>query len=275
VIGYREGITVENFAVFYHTCDQYADLWEPFCHFFSKYWPDYSGKIYLNSEEKDFEYPGLNIVNLKVGTKNFSHRELAGLARVEEKNILLMMDDLFLMGPVNTQAVMEYYEYFVSADLDSLVFRDFASFEVKIPVNVREASVVVPPSTDMLSSQLAFWKKSSFMKLLNPDDGPWEMEWFGSMRANLSHVKLVCTNEAVIPSLPEGGLHRGRWVEKIVQFLDDEAYDKIDLNTRGFYRPAKATLKQRWKFQWRNYSGKSRRQIMRMIWASRKYYWTR
>lgn len=192
-----------DFAVFYHTCDKYSDLWEHFCHFFKKYWPDYTGKIYINSEEKEFDYPGLNIVNLKVGVRNFSDREIAGLKLVEEQNILLMMDDLFLMGAVDVEALNEYYSYFLEADLDSLCFRN--CYETTFPVNVRQARAVVPPSVNMLSSQLAFWKKESFISFLNCDDGPWEMEWFGAMRANLSHLKLVCTEENVIPSLPGGG----------------------------------------------------------------------
>ena len=48
---------------------------------------------------------------------------------------------------------------------------------------------------------------------------------------------MVCTPENCIPSLPEGGLHIGKWVPKMVEFLKDEKYDKIDLNIRGYYSP--------------------------------------
>jgi hypothetical protein len=265
-----------DFAIFYQTCDEFSDLWEPFCDFFIKYWPDYSGKIYVNSEEKDFSYPGLNIINLKVGsTKKFSARAIAGLKKVKESNILLMMDDLLLMGPVDEVALSEYYNYFVSADLDSLVFRIFPSYEARIPVNVRNTHIVIPPSTDMFSAQLAFWKKDSFMKLLNPDDGPWESEWFGSMRANLSHIKLACTDENVIPTLPSGGLHRGKWVKEMVDFLATENYSKINFNDRGFYAPKKATFNERIRFKIRCYVGKSRKDIIKMICKNRRYYWNR
>lgn len=265
---------MKNLAVFYHTCDKYSDMWEPFCYFLKKYWPEYDGKIYINSEEKDFEYPGLNIINLKVGTMDFAKREIVGLKRVKEDNILLMMDDLFLMGKVKNSVFEEYYDYFVSSNIDSLVFRKFPTYEVTIPVNVRKAEVVIPPSIDMLSSQLALWKKESFIKYLNPDDGPWEMEWFGSIRANLSHLKLVCTDEEVIPSLPEGGLHIGQWVPEMVKFLKQEKYD-IDLEKRGFYTPRKPTLSKRIKFKVRNYFSKSRIQIIKMIIQNKKYYWSR
>lgn len=267
---------MNNFAIFYHTCDKYSDLWEHFCYFFKKYWPEYDGTIYINSEEKDFDYPGLNIVNLKVGLCDFSEREIRGLARVKEENILLMMDDLFLMGKVDVDVVNEYYKYFVESDIDTLVFRKFPSFEKTIPVNVRQAEVVIPPSNDMLSSQLAFWKKDVFSSLLNKADGPWEMEWFGSMRANLSHLKMVCTPENCIPSLPEGGLHIGKWVPKMVEFLKDEKYDKIDLNIRGYYSPIrKVAFKKKVHNKMRNFFSPSSLQIYKMLWSFRKYFFFR
>lgn len=266
----------QNFAVFYHTCDKYSDLWEHFCFFFKKYWPEYDGIIYVNSEEKDFSYPGLNIVNLKVGVCDFSDREIRGLKKVKEDNILLMMDDLFLMGKVDTAAVKEYYDYFVKAELDTLVFRKFKSYLATIPVNCRKAEIVIPPSNDMYSSQLAFWKKDVFMSLLNPADGPWEMEWFGSMRANLSHVKMACTPENCIPSLPEGGLHIGRWVPKMIEFLHNENYTKIDFNIRGYYKPvSNAPLKKRIKMKWRNFFSPSSFQIYKMLLNQRKFFFFR
>lgn len=264
-----------NFAIFYHTCDKYSDLWEHFCYFFKKYWPDYQGNIYWNSEEKDFSYPGLNIINLKVGICGFSEREIRGLKKVKEENILLMMDDLFLMGMVNTKALKEYYDYFIKSNIDSFIFRKFPSFVATVPVNVRKAEVVIPPSIDMYSSQLAFWKKDVFCSFLNSDDGPWEMEWFGAMRANLSHLKLVCTSEAVIPSRPEGALHLGKWTKEIVEFLKVENYNEIDFSKRGFLIPDNPTLKKRILFQKRNYISKSRWQIIKMLFNNRKFYWSR
>lgn len=265
---------MENYAIFYHTCDKYSDLWVPFCDFFKKYWPDYTGKIYINSEEKDFSYDGLNIINLKVGTHDFSKREILGLNKVEEDNILLMMDDLFLMGKVDTNALAEYFDFFKKSDLDSLVFRVFPSYEVTVPLNFRQASIVIPPSIDMCSSQLAFWKKESFLQLLHPADGPWEMEWFGSMRANLNHIKLACTPENVIPSLPEGGLHVGKWVSEMVDFLEKENY-YIEIEKRGVYSDVKTSLKKRIKFQQRNWFSRSRIDLIKLLIKKRTYFWNR
>ena len=264
-----------NFAIFYHTCDKYSDMWEPFCYFFKKYWPDFNGVIYFNTEEKDFYYVGLNIVPLKVGVRDFSDREIEGLKRVKEDYILLMMDDLFLMNKVNNEVVESYFSYFKKVNLDSLVFRKFSSYEVTVSLNFREAEIVIPPSIDMLSSQLAFWKKDSFIKSLYVYDGPWEMEWFGAMRANISHLKLACTPENVIPSLPGGALRVGKWDPQIIPFLENEDYT-FDFGKRGYYNEnLKSNLKKRFKFQMRNWFSKSRIHFIKLLWSKRKYYWNR
>lgn len=269
-----------KFAIFYHTCDKYSDLWEHFFFFLKKYWPEFvtgGGKIYLNSENKSFEYPGLNIINLRVGTCDFSEREIRGLNCVKEDYILLMMDDLFLMGQVDALALEEYFDYFMEANLDTLIFRKLSTFVETIPVHMRQAQVVIPPSIDMYSSQLAFWKTSVFKSLLNPHDGPWEMEWFGSMRANFSHLRMVCTDEPVIPSLPGGALRIGRWDPQYISFLEKENYHKIDYSVRGILgeAPTSNTIKKRLKFQWRNFFSPSRLDIIRLMWRNRKYYWNR
>ena len=130
----------------------------------------------------------------------------------------------------------------------------------------------------MLSSQLAFWKKEKFIELLNPDDGPWEMEWFGAMRANLSHLKMVCIPEGgdiVIPTIGSGALHLGKWLPEMVDFLKEEQYNKIDYSKRGIYKPEKRTLSYKIRFQWRNAFAKSRFQIIRMLWDNRFYFGNR
>ena len=50
-----------NFVVLINTCDKFEDCWIPFFKLWSLYWKNYNGTIYLNTEYKDFNYPGLEI----------------------------------------------------------------------------------------------------------------------------------------------------------------------------------------------------------------------
>lgn len=43
-----------KYALLVNTCDKFEDCWIPFFSLLKKYWPDCSGKIYLNTEYKSY-----------------------------------------------------------------------------------------------------------------------------------------------------------------------------------------------------------------------------
>ena len=60
-----------KYSVLVNTCDKFEDCWNPFFQLFCMYWQDYKGKIYLNTEYKDYSFPDLDIIPVKgcVGKK--------------------------------------------------------------------------------------------------------------------------------------------------------------------------------------------------------------
>ena len=54
-----------DYAILINSTDSFEDCWHPFFKLFSKFWPNYEGKIYLNTETKDFKYHELDIVCIK------------------------------------------------------------------------------------------------------------------------------------------------------------------------------------------------------------------
>ena len=51
-----------KFSVFVNSTDSFEDCWFPFFSLFKTFWPEFGGKIYLNTEAKQFCYPGLRKV---------------------------------------------------------------------------------------------------------------------------------------------------------------------------------------------------------------------
>ena len=81
---------MNDFSIFVSSSDNYSDIWDLFFDMFQKFWPEFQGKIYLQTETKDYRHDGLNIVCTKVGKHRFFGETLrAGLAKVKEDNILL------------------------------------------------------------------------------------------------------------------------------------------------------------------------------------------
>lgn len=99
----------KKFSIIFCTCDNYSDLWHNFFTLFKKYWPEYDGKIYLNTESKSFSFSGLDIVNLpeRSLSKAWSNMLYHVLQYVEEEYILIILDDLFLKSHVRVAALNE------------------------------------------------------------------------------------------------------------------------------------------------------------------------
>ena len=58
-----------KYSIVVNTCDSYSDCWEPFFKLFSVFWKDCKGEIFLNTEYKDYSFPGLDIIPTKVCEK--------------------------------------------------------------------------------------------------------------------------------------------------------------------------------------------------------------
>jgi hypothetical protein len=217
-------------------------LWPVFFDLFEKYWPGFDGRIVLNTEELGFEHPGLDIQCTKVGRLgSFGKVFRAGLARVPSNNVLLIMIDYFFMGPVDEAKLQECFAFFAREDLDSFCLMPFA-YKNTAPAGVLDFEIVVPPSYDMFSFQVAFWKKNVLREMVLPHESPWLSEWYGTARANLMKVRLAVSGKAMpIQYLAEGALHKGRWVSPMVEFLDGIKY-RVDYLPRGFFVEHKASL---------------------------------
>jgi len=238
---------VNDFSIFISSSDSYADLWFLFFDLFKKYWPEYNGLIYLNTENKDFQYEGLNIKCTHVGELgSFGKVFRAGLNKVESNYVMLIMIDFFFMGKVNNQLLNEYFKYFKDNDLDSICLKT-NPYTKSNPINFKDLNIVIPPSKDMFSTQIAFWKKAVLYEMVLPHETPWLAEWYGTLRANKIKLKLAYSTEGnAIPYLAGGALSKGKWAYQIVSFLKDAHYD-VDFSRRGFFVKQSVTLKSRIK----------------------------
>ena len=223
---------------------------------FKKYWPEYEGTIYLQTQERQYTYPGLNIICTKVGKlKEFGRTLRAGLDQIPTENILLIMIDYIFMGKVDNDRINACYHYFCEQQLDSccLVWQSYP--------NVKEMSdhdylLVTPPAPYiMFSYQIAFWKKSILKEMALPHENPWMSEWYGTLRAEKMHIRLACLREGILP-IPydlTGCIHKGKWLQNAIDFLDENHY-VFDFEKRGCYQDLPTTFFQRIRLKMMIYS---------------------
>ena len=62
---------MQKFTLMMLTCDKYSDIWPAYFGQLRKYWPQYTGEIFVNTESKRVEGTGIkNIISYP--TENFS-----------------------------------------------------------------------------------------------------------------------------------------------------------------------------------------------------------
>jgi hypothetical protein len=235
-----------NLTLYISSSDAYEDLWDPFFRLLMKHWPECDLPIVLNTERKQFLCGGLNIVCTKVGRqKQFGETFLKGLDTVKTENVLLLMIDYFLMGPVDVSRLGRAHQIFQEEKLDGLYLVELRSIRETAPLkeNVR---LVIGPGTDRFTFQAGLWKKDSLKTYVLSHETPWLAEQFGSRRFACTNHRLAYVEEKLEPFryLHTGVVHKGGWVREAVPILESVGVVP-DWSARGFYDWHKPTLFER------------------------------
>jgi hypothetical protein len=243
---------VIKYTVYIDSIDSYSDIWPIYFDMFYKYWPEFEGTIFLNTETKTYQHDKFNIVCTKIGKfKDYGKRFRAGLDLIESDWVMYFPVDCIFMGEVDRKKLDRYFRFFYENQLDSfsLVYQSYRELK---QTNISGISLVIPPSDNMFSTQISFWKKSTFYKMVLPHENPWSAEWYGTRRANTLKIKLACPSSWADNPLPydlHGCLGRGKWLKNAIEHLNQLNY-QVDYELRGFYVEPILTISQRLKDKW-------------------------
>ncbi len=233
-------MSYNSLPVFVSSSDSYSFLWPAFFTLFKRYWPQFEGVIYLNTEEMEFSFPGLNIVSTKVGKqKYFGATFKKGLAKIPDKYFLLMMIDYFVECPVDVNAIEGIFNAFrCDEGVDSVTL--FAQGARLKPVDAcRSVCEMIPPSRFVnFSFQTAIWRKDRISKYIAGWESPWYAEYFGCYRADILKTRLWClAPDAPMPIKYDGSgvLHGGgRWYRPALEKLDLDSIP-LEMGDRAFF----------------------------------------
>jgi hypothetical protein len=177
----KNGSANKSIAVVVVSCDKYADLWTPFFFFLKKFWPDCPHKVYLISNHHSFE--DSSIVCIRVGDDiSWSGNLRLALNAINEDYVIMFLDDLFLMGPVDTRQLTSIYQTFIALDGNC----------VKLAPTVRGdrafngiLTLSTPGAPYRASTVLTMWKKNLLRDLLLDGENAWQFEIEGSKRSDV------------------------------------------------------------------------------------------
>lgn len=247
-----------NFAVFVNTTDNFEDCWLPFFTLFKKYWPNYSGKIYLNTETKSYTFDGLNIVSIKnaqhiAGKPNWPKSFLAALDYMEEDIILYLQEDYFFKNFVDNDFVKNTVDVMLADNTISCIhLTDQATtgpFIEYAPNN--HYKLIAKNAAYRISCQAALWRKKELKKYIRTYETPWQFELIGTQRAkHLYNDTFLIINTQVygigkkeIVPYVFTGIVKGKWKQEVVSLFDTHNIN-VNFSKRGFIEDAPHATKK-------------------------------
>jgi hypothetical protein len=239
-----------NYTILVNTCDKFEDCWYPFFKLFSIYWSDYKGKIYLNTEYKDFSYSGLNIVCTKVCEVNNVPRNKKAtwsqclnwaLQQVDSEILLYMQEDYFLNDFVNSNLIAYFSDTMLNNSAIPCIHLTNSGIPAVQKSDFQELYYSDPNYFSYVSCQASFWRKGIILSLLRAHETAWNFEWWGSKRAKYLGYRFFVVDSNKFSSSPNviisyilTGVIGGKWHKPVVELFDRHDI-VVDYSKRGFY----------------------------------------
>ncbi len=236
-----------DLTVFVNTSDHFADCWLPFFTLFREYWPDCPYPIALNTETKDFSFPGLEINCLKVAageTRRLTWSECLARAldKIDSPYLLYLQEDFFLEAPVNQPQLAAFVEELRAGRADVIRLLECGGSGPWSPTGNPLLWAVDQNAKYRIALQAALWRKSVLRGHIRLHESPWQLEIFGSRRASRKPETVLCVNRdlfskpgAEIFPYQATGVVSGQWERDIVVPLFAKHGIDIDYSKRGFY----------------------------------------
>jgi len=218
------------------SCDAYRDLWRPCLTLIDRRWPDCPYPKVLVSETVSFSWPGVRTVTVGEGLSWSGCLQVA-LGALGTPYVLLMLEDYFLMGRVDTERVAQVVSHAQRLSAGMVRLLPVPGPDVPVP-DVPELGALAAEAGFRTSLQAALWRREVLASLLVAGESPWEFETRGTERSR-SRTDLYCTWDRVFPA--ESVVYRGVW------FRDEAAvYRAMDVGCDFTARPTMSLARQAW-----------------------------
>ena len=225
-------MNVNECPILVSSSDAYADLWPAFFHILRREWPEYRGKVVLNTDRKEFSFDGLDIVCTRAcrdGRRPFGETLKRSLDAVPGDVFLMMMVDYFLEGPVDVARLQRYFDAFRDGGASALFLLPQEAPGVPVPGHADMEEMDIPgadgfSTQTLFSFQAAFWRRDEMRKFVADWEDPWFAEYFGCRRAKLLNPRFWKLSDSAAPPIPydrSGVLHGGgKWLVRSISRID-------------------------------------------------------
>ena len=206
------------------SCDNHKDTFYPFHHCMEKYWPEHPRVVYST---ETIINPYYTTIHINYPLDIWSARIRETLERIKDREVLLVVDDVFIRRPVDVKRVQD----------DLLLLKDnvaCVNFE-------RVYDTQNDPYADgfmirrkgakwEVSIQCGLWDREKLMDVLSEDCNPWEVE---ERQHSKGYDYLINAGDYIIDygyrNMRYFGLHSERWCREIIPFFQQEGIE-VDMS---------------------------------------------
>ncbi len=208
-------LTMTECSIFIPSCDSYSDLWDPFFHFFWKFWPDCPFPVYLGGNSLRREFPRVHRLYSNCGNV-WTDRVHEQVRALPTPYVLLMLEDFFLRSPVNTAGLLACYHNWRKLDAHCLRLVRRPGPNRALP-GQPHFGILNLDAPYRISTQAAIWKKETLLSLMRPGESIWQFEIEGTRRSRAFPDGFygVWRNQL---TYGHHVLERGKWFPKAVRW---------------------------------------------------------
>ena len=243
-----------NYAILVNTCDDYEDCWNPFFTLLEKYWPKCNAPIYLNTENKIWQHPRLDIrcTTVQKNAPNrlaWSKQLIAALDQIENPVVLYFQEDYFIHQNVRSELIELAVQYMLDhPEVKHIALTRHGTIGPHEHYKADWVKKIKQKARYRISTQAALWRVDTLKSYLCPEENPWMFEIYGTWRAHRRQECFLC---AAFDDLHGGpaidylhtGIIKGKWLPEIQQvFQSNGIY--IEYEKRGFYTPEHPFLRK-------------------------------
>ena len=193
------------------SCDEYADILPPFAALWRRFWSDCPFETVL-STETDPGVPGFDRVVAAGAGRPWCERLAFALDHIETPYVLMLCDDYFLSGEVDTRRILGRLSQ----------IREFGASNLRLVPNPKPTSANSTPFSEgvglarykplsaySVATQTGIWERSFLRGLAEGKTTIWELERRGSFDPATSDKVLLATLEREFPFVD--AVHKGHW----------------------------------------------------------------
>lgn len=243
-----------DLTVLVNSTDSFEDCWEPFFKLFRTYWPDCSYPIVLNTETKQFTYPGLDIRSSRIASTEDTENEVRPdwseclircLHGIPSEYVLYLQEDYFINAPVDGELITEFLNVMKRNNVAHIRL-----MERDIKETYRQSVLhpllweIRPKANYRIGLQAGLWRRKSLLRYLVPGESGWQFERSGTRRSFEVEEVFLCqnldyfnrNNRYPISYIPTG-IVKGQWYAPAIIPLFSDHGIEVDFSVRSIYDP--------------------------------------